>query len=145
METEKIVESLIHHIHTPLYGIALLTGGIALIVKKGNGIHKKSEKVFYYSMSAIEASIISVLPNHESPFLFSIGLRSLDYKQKEFQFKTDKIIAYLIIITGLSMILCPLTLYGKINMILTVFGIVGYLGCKIYSYSGTLNDLRKAG
>jgi hypothetical protein len=85
--------------------------------------------------SAISAFIISVLPNHESPFLFSIGLfstyflvsglRSLRFKQKEFELKTDKIIAYLITLTGISMILYPIVLYSKLNIILTVFGLVG--------------------
>lgn len=137
MEIEKIAEILIYYIHAPLGGIALLTGGISLIVKKGNNVHKKSGKIFFFSMlfSAISAFIISVLPNHESPFLFSIGLfstyflisglRSLKFKQKEFQLKTDKIIAYLITLTGIAMILYPVLLFSKLNIILTVFGVVG--------------------
>lgn len=137
MEIEKLAEILIYYIHAPLGGIALLTGGISLIAKKGNNVHKKSGKIFFFSMlfSAISAFIISVLPNHESPFLFSIGLfstyflvsglRSLKFKQKEFELKTDKIIAYLITLTGISMILYPIILYSKLNIILTVFGIVG--------------------
>ena len=86
-------------------------------------------------ISAIAAFIISVLPKHENPFLFSIGLfssyflisglRSLQYKQREFELKIDKIIAYLIALTGFSMILYPIVLYSQLNIILTVFGIVG--------------------
>ena len=137
MEIEKIAEILIYYIHAPLGGIALLTGGIALIVKKGNNVHKKSGKIFFFSMlfSAISAFIISVLPNHESPFLFSIGLfstyflisglRSLNFKKKEFQLRTDKIIAYMITLTGIAMILYPVLLFSKLNIILTVFGVVG--------------------
>ncbi|MDC3132630.1 DUF2306 domain-containing protein [Flavobacteriaceae bacterium] len=137
MEIEKIAEILIYYIHAPLGGIALLTGGISLMVKKGNNVHKKSGKIFFFSMlfSAISAFIISVLPNHESPFLFSIGLfssyflisglRSLKFKQKEFQIKTDRIIAYLITLTGIAMILYPVLLFSKLNIILTVFGVVG--------------------
>ena len=77
METEKIAEILIY-IHAGFGGIALLTGGIALIVKKGNNIHKKSGKIFYYSMllSALISFVVSTLPNHKSPFLFSIGFSS---------------------------------------------------------------------
>ena len=137
MEIEKLAEILIYYIHAPLGAVALLTGGISLIAKKGSNAHKKSGKIFFFSMlfSAISAFIISVLPNHESPFLFSIGLfstyflvsglRSLRFKQKEFELKTDKIIAYLIILTGISMILYPIVLYSKLNIILTVFGVVG--------------------
>ena len=139
MELEKIAEILINYIHAPLGGIALLAGGISLIVKKGNNVHRKSGKVFFFSMlfSAISAFIISVLPNHESPFLFSIGLfsayflisglRSLKFKQKEFQLKTDKIIAYLITLTGIAMMLYPVLLFSKLNIILTVFGVVGII------------------
>jgi len=139
MELEKIAEILINYIHAPLGGIALLAGVISLIVKKGNNVHRKSGKVFFYSMliSAITAFIISVLPNHESPFLFSIGLfsayflisglRSLKFKQKEFQLKTDKIIAYLITLTGIAMMLYPVLLFSKLNIILTVFGVVGII------------------
>lgn len=137
MEIERIAEILIYFIHAPLGGIALLAGGISLIAKKGNNVHKKSGRVFFFSMlfSAISAFIISVLPNHESPFLFSIGLfsiyflisglRSLKFKQKEFQLKTEKIIAYLINLTGIVMILYPVLLFSKLNIILTVFGVVG--------------------
>ena len=137
MEIERIAEILIYFIHAPLGGIALLAGGISLIAKKGNNVHKKSGRVFFFSMlfSAISAIIISVLPNHESPFLFSIGLfstyvlisglRSLKFKQKEFQLKTEKIIAYLITLTGIVMILYPALLFSKLNIILTVFGVVG--------------------
>lgn len=128
---------MIYFIHAPLGGIALLAGGISLIATKGNNVHKKSGRVFFFSMlfSAISAFIISVLPNHESPFLFSIGLfstyflisglRSLKFKQKEFQLKTEKIIAYLITLTGIVMILYPVLLFSKLNIILTVFGVVG--------------------
>ena len=117
MEIEKLAEILIYYIHAPLGGIALLAGKVSLMAKKGSKIHKKFGKIFFFSMlfSAISAINISVLPNHESPFLFSIGLfstyflvsglRSLKFKQKEFELKTDKIIAYLITLIGISMIL----------------------------------------
>lgn len=137
MEIERIAEILIYFIHAPLGGIALVAGGIALITKKGSSSHKKSGKVFFYSMllSAISAFVISVLPNHESPFLFSIGLfsiyflisglRSLRYKKKDLQLTVDKLIAYLILLTGIFMILYPIVYYSKLNIILTVFGVVG--------------------
>lgn len=133
---ENIVQTLIY-IHAILGGIALIAGAIALMVKKGLSTHKKAGKVFFYTMliSAFTALIIAVLPQHENPFLFSIGVfsayflisgyRSLNFKQKDFQLNTDKIIAYLIIFTGLSMLLYPLVFYGKLNVVLSVFGIVG--------------------
>ncbi|OUU19486.1 MAG: hypothetical protein CBC08_07240 [Flavobacteriaceae bacterium TMED48] len=107
MQMEQLAEFLIQYIHAPLGGIALLSGGISLISKKGSSLHKKSGKVFFYSMflSAFSALVVSFLPNHESPFLFSIGLfityflvsgiRCLKYKQKEIYLSIDKIIALL--------------------------------------------------
>ena len=46
MELEKIVQIFIYT-HAGFGGIALLTGAIALIAKKGNKLHKKSGKVFF--------------------------------------------------------------------------------------------------
>jgi uncharacterized membrane protein len=157
MEIEKLAEILIYYIHAPLGGIALLAGGIALIVKKGNSIHKKSGIIFFYTMliSAITSFIISILPNHESPFLFSIGLfssyflisgiRSLNFKRKEFSLRIDKIIAYLIIIVGICMVLYPVILHSKLNIILTVFGIVGLVfGIRDLRHFKDLNHLKKS-
>jgi len=85
-------------------------------------------------ISALAAFIIAVLPNHENPFLFSIGLfstcflisgrRSLYYKQQDFQIQPDRIIAYLILLTGICMLLYPLLLSRSLNIVLLVFGIV---------------------
>ena len=139
MKIDQISEPLIHYIHAPLGGVALIAGGVALAVTKGSIIHKKSGKIFYYSMllSAMTALIISFLPNHKSPFLFSIGVfssyflvsgyRSLNYKQKDIDITTDKIIAYLIVLTGLVMVIYPIILYHRPSIILTIFGIVGII------------------
>ena len=60
METEKIAEILIY-IHAGFGGIALLTGGIALIVKKGNNILLRKQKfysIFSYNLSIYEVRTI---------------------------------------------------------------------------------------
>lgn len=133
---ENNIKILIN-IHATLGAIALLTGFVAILAKKGRIIHKQSGKIFYISMlsSAILAFIISVLPNHQSPFLFSIGIfsiyfliggvRSLKFKDEYHHFKTDKIIAYIMILTAIAMITYPIILNSCINIILTVFGIIG--------------------
>lgn len=136
MELEKFIQILII-IHASFGGIALLAGGIALSAKKGRKIHKKSGIVFFYTMlaSAIVAFVISVLPNHHSPFLFSIGVfsvyflligyRSIRFKRKIFNLQTEKIISWTMVFVGLGMILYPIIIVGVLNIVLLVFGIIG--------------------
>jgi len=128
------LSQLFIYLHAGLGGIALLAGTIALIAKKGNATHKKSGKVFYNSMlsSALLALVISVLPGHESPFLFAIGVfssyfllcgyRSLRFKRASVSLRFDKFLAYGIIVTGILMIAYPLISSGKLNIVLAVFG-----------------------
>jgi uncharacterized membrane protein len=125
------------YIHATLGSIAFLAGFIAIITKKGGNYHKKSGIVFYYTMlfSAISALIIAVLPKHESPFLFTIGLfssyfiitgyRALRFKKPNPSLTLDKIIAACMILTGIVMIGYPLLMNGKFNIVLTVFGTIG--------------------
>jgi len=136
MENEKLIELLIYS-HAVFGGIALISGLIALMVKKGKVIHKKSGKLFYYCMllSALTALIISCLPQHKSPFLFAIGIfssyfiitgyRALRFKNKNTVLKRDKIISGIMIATGIVMILYHPLMHQKINIVLTAFGVIG--------------------
>ncbi len=136
MEMETIAQLLIY-IHAGFGGVALLAGAVALVAKKGQNLHKKSGKVFFYAMliSAGISLVVAVLPHHESPFLFSIGLfstylllsgyRSLRFKRPAFDLKTDKVLAYAMLGTGISMVLIPLILSGQPNIVLPVFGVAG--------------------
>jgi uncharacterized membrane protein len=138
MEIEKMIQILIYT-HAFFGGIALLSGSVSIISKKGNKIHRKSGMIFYYSMlfSALTALIISVLPKHESPFLFSIGIfssyfvltgkRALNFKTDNENLIIDKIISWAMLFTGLVMILYNPIFNNKINIILTVFGLVGLI------------------
>jgi uncharacterized membrane protein len=138
MGIDKMIQMLIY-IHAIFGGVALLTGFISLVSKKGEVVHRKSGKLFYYSMlfSAITALIISVLPKHESPFLFSIGLfssyfiltgyRALNFKMDEVNLLLDKIISWSMMLTGVIMIGYNPIFNHKINIVLTVFGIVGLI------------------
>lgn len=138
MEKEQLIQIFIYF-HALFGGIALFSGSISLVSKKGKSIHKKSGKLFYYTMllSALTALIISALPKHESPFLFSIGLfssyftitgyRALQFKNKNINLKMDKIISGIMIITGILMILYNPLINQKINIVLTVLGLVGLL------------------
>ncbi|MEP3211430.1 MAG: DUF2306 domain-containing protein [Maribacter sp.] len=126
-------------IHASFGGIALISGAISLIAKKGKQLHKKSGKIFYYALlvSVTLSLVIALLPNHKSAFLFSIGLfsnyfiiggfRSLRYKQRSISVQLDKMMAYFIIMVGITMILYPILLQNQSNIVLLVFGIIAII------------------
>lgn len=136
MTIESVAHALTIYVHAPLGGLALLAGGVALATKKGAPVHLKSGKLFYYSMliSALAAFAISVMPGHENPFLFCIGLfssyflvsglRSLKLKHEKVNVLADLVLAWAILGTGIVMIFFPIILYSKINIVLSVFGVV---------------------
>lgn len=125
--------------HALLGGIALLSGLISLIAKKGKKVHKKMGRLFYYTMllSALTALIIASLPKHESPFLFIIGFfssyfiitgyRALQFKDKNINLKTDKLISWIMTFTALLMIFYNPLVHQKINIVLIVLGILGLI------------------
>jgi uncharacterized membrane protein len=135
---EKIITNLIY-VHALFGGIALLSGFISLVAKKGKNIHKKSGKLFYYCMllSALSAMIIAILPKHTSPFLFSIGIfssyfiitgyRALQFRNEIQNLKNDKIISWIMIMTGVLMILYNPLINYRINIVLTTFGLIGLI------------------
>lgn len=79
--------------------------------------------------------VIAMIPHHENPFLFAIGVfssyfiitgkRAIKFKTIKFQPKTDKIISLIMVITGLLMISLPLILNHSLNIILFIFGSLG--------------------
>ena len=135
---EKTIQILIY-IHAAFGGIALLTGFISMVAKKGKKIHKKFGLFFFYSMmlSGIIAMVIAVLPKHENPFLFAIGIfslyfvltgkRALNFKLANPDLRADKWISKIMILTGLLMIILPIVLTKSINIVLVVFAIIGII------------------
>lgn len=133
---EPTIKVLIY-IHAGAGGIALVAGLVAMIAKKGLRLHRKSGLLFYYSMlvSAVIAMVVSVLPNHESPFLFAVGIfslyfvltgkRALLFKRKNHNLATDKWISGTMIFTGILMISLPPVLTQSINIVLTAFALLG--------------------
>ncbi|MFD1551448.1 DUF2306 domain-containing protein [Putridiphycobacter roseus] len=123
--------------HVALGGIALLTGLLSIIAYKGKNLHKKSGKFFVYTMisSGLIAMVIALLPKHESPFLFSIGIfstyltltgyRALRFKRQNISLRIDITMAWLMVVTGFLMIILPTILTLKFNIVLGVFGILG--------------------
>jgi len=135
---EKTIQFFIYG-HAFMGFIALSSGLISLLVKKGGPIHRKSGKIFYYSMlfATSAAILIATLPGHESPLLFSIGIfstyfilggyRALRFKKAGEQFTTDRIICWLMLVTGLIMIIYEPLLKQRINIIMLVFGAAGII------------------
>jgi hypothetical protein len=123
--------------HAALGGIALITGFISMVAKKGKPIHKKSGLLFFYSMmlSGIIALVVAVLPKHESPFLFAVGIfslyfvltgkRALHFKLEKPDLRADKWISKIMILTGILMILLPIVLTKRIHIVLVVSAIIG--------------------
>jgi len=85
--------------------------------------------------SGTSAMLIAVLPNHENPFLFSVGIfslyfvltgkRALRFKYKNPNLIVDKWISRIMILTGILMISLPMLLTQKFNIVLGVFGFFG--------------------
>lgn len=135
---EKTIPILII-IHAACGGIALCAGLISMVAQKGKIVHRKSGLVFFYSMvlCGISALIVSSLPNHKSPFLFAVGIfslyfvitgkRALNFKNKNTNFRVDRLISGSMIVTGILMIFLPVFLTKSINLILVVYAIVGII------------------
>lgn len=135
---EQTIKILIY-IHAGFGGIALLAGLISILAKKGKIIHKKSGLLFFYAMliSGIIAMFVAILPKHESPFLFAVGIfslyfvltgyRALRYKKKNPKLIIDKWIAIIMILSGILMIFIPIIALKSIHIILAVFGLVGII------------------
>ncbi len=133
--TLATVVQFVIYAHAALGGIAFIAGALAVLTKKGSPLHKRTGKLFYYTMliSVLISLVIAVMPNHISPFLFSIGVlsiyllvsgrRSLYIHQPTTDLRIDKIIAGIIILTGMTMIGSALMLYEHTHMVLLMFGI----------------------
>ena len=125
------------YLHAITGGIALISGGVALASRKGKTVHRSGGRVFFCTMliSALTSLIIAILPGHKSPFLFCVGIfsvyfliagyRALRYKKNSERLTYDKLLSILILITSAAMLLYPLLIEGVINIVLSVFAIVG--------------------
>jgi uncharacterized membrane protein len=129
-------------IHVVLGGGAFLLGTITLFSKKGSSIHKSSGRLFYVSMvvSVALSLLVSLLPNHQSPSLFQIGVlslyfliggkRSLLLKQQSSapsinRLLTDQVLAFTVVLVSLVIMLYSVYVDGSFHPLRTVFGVVG--------------------
>lgn len=133
---EKLISALIL-VHAVFGGIALLCGSGSIATKKGSNAHKKFGKLFVISIciSAIVAIYISIQKNHESPFLFSIGILSLYFTISGFRalkFKTkithkwfDYLVAFLLFGSSIYILLYPILIAGRLPILFALFGSLG--------------------
>lgn len=133
---EQTIKTLVY-IHAFFGGLGLITGMISLFVKKGGFNHKKTGKIFSYSMmiSSLISLFVARMPNHKNLFLFLIGIftiylilsgnRALTLKSKT-KSKADwidKLVSGTMFLTSISMIILGiLGIIQKIdNSILYIF------------------------
>lgn len=133
--SEETIQTLIY-IHVISGAIALLSGSVSLVVKKGSFLHRKSGLVFVFTMiiSALVSMYVAVQPTHTSPFLLSVGILTiyfvlggylaLRYKKKHVNLLADKCLALAMFVIGIAMISHPLYV-DYLNIVMLVFGVLG--------------------
>lgn len=127
------------YFHAAFGGIALIAGLFSAISIKGSQIHKKTGTLFHHSMviSVSTSIFIALTPSHFNPFLLGIGIfslysvisgrRCLKVIKPNFNIEIDKGLAYILLINSFLMLLLPLVFQHKINIILSIFGIIGVI------------------
>jgi len=130
------------YVHAFFGGLGLITGIGSVMVKKGSKNHKKLGKLFSIGMvtSSLISMPISWMPNHESLFLFLMGLftiylvvsgnRGLTFKSKDNADWIDKAISGSMLLAAAVMIF--IGTYGIFNnvsnsILYLIFGGVGFL------------------
>ncbi|HMP29937.1 MAG TPA: S41 family peptidase [Saprospiraceae bacterium] len=126
-------------LHAALGTLALLSGTVATLAKKGTPLHKKSGKVSAYTaISSISLSlIVAMMPGHFNLLLFSIGvfslyfyiigIRSIQYLTSDTNSRFDYYITIIYIISCILMIVLPLLILKIINITTLVFGLIGII------------------
>jgi hypothetical protein len=122
-----------------IWRFSLIAGLFSALSIKGSQIHKKTGTLFHHSMviSVSTSIFIALTPSHFNPFLLGIGIfslysvisgrRCLKVIKPNFNLEIDKGLAYILLINSLLMLLLPLILQHKINIILSIFGIIGII------------------
>lgn len=133
--SEATIQTLIL-IHILFGATALLAGSIALVVKKGGFVHRKSGLAFVITMpiSSVVSMMVAVQPEHKSTFLFSIailtiyftigGYLALRYKKKYVNLVLDKCLALTMLVIGIAMLSHPLYM-AHLNIVMLIFGALG--------------------
>lgn len=147
---EQTIKILIY-IHAFFGGLGLIAGMISIFVKKGGFNHKRTGKIFSYTMiiSSLVSLIVARMPNHENLFLFLIGIftiylilagnRALTLKSKT---KTkadwiDKLVSGIMLLVSIGMLIL-----GIIGMIQKVENSILYLFFGGFGVFMTIRDFQ---
>ncbi|SEJ69337.1 hypothetical protein SAMN04487995_5974 [Dyadobacter koreensis] len=123
------------YIHAFFGGLGLIAGIISIFGNKGGIKHRRTGKIFSYSMliSSLISLVIAKMPGHENLFLFLIGIftiylilagnRALSLKSKTKADLIDKLISGTMLVTSIGMLGIGMigVIQGIDNSILYIF------------------------
>lgn len=144
---------LLSHIATAT--IALPTGLIPILAKKGGTIHRKAGLIYYYAMFGVAISALLMTVLKWNPFLMCLGVfamyltytgkRALWYMRQKEQYKPglqDRIPAFIALLAGIAMLAYTILQYyrhlGAPISVLQVFGMI-----QLVAATGDLRTLNK--
>lgn len=131
--------TILLYFHIFLGSLALISGFIAAIMTKGSMKHKLAGATFHNSMlmSIVISLIIACFPDHQNPFLFSIGIfssysiilgkRCLKSIKPDYDIRIDRYLAILFFLVGITMIIYGLYIQNDERFVLIVFGIIAII------------------
>lgn len=137
-------------IHVLAGGLALLSGIVAILSKKGQNIHIKSGRIYYWSMMTVIITAVIVSTFRENAFLQSIavfsfylaftGKRLLRYKKAISPKPIDWIISSIALVVAIGMLIAAIKIMLQIGFagaapVLLVFG--------FFLFSMSIQDLIK--
>lgn len=117
--------------------VALLSGSLSAIFRKGSKQHIAAGRLFYYSMlgSGLLAILITLLPGHLSYFLQGIGVftlyytlggrRALSYQRTPMKTLFEKILLVLLFGYSLFLLIYPNLKVSGFMLLSTGFGVFG--------------------
>ncbi|TNE81098.1 MAG: hypothetical protein EP332_05230 [Bacteroidetes bacterium] len=117
--------------------VALVSGGLSALFRKGSKQHTAAGRLFYYSMlsSGLLAILITLLPKHHSYFLQGIGVftlyytlggrRALSYQRTPINTSFEKLLLVLLFSYSLFLLVYPNLKVSGFMLLSTGFGVFG--------------------
>jgi hypothetical protein len=108
--------------------LALLCGGVSLVVKKGGTLHRNSGKIFFYSMLGVSSTAIFISIVKNNQFLLLIGIFAFYLNYAGFRAVQNKSLNP----SSLDWLMLAIAVANSffmvysLNMILMIFGGIGF-------------------